>query len=94
MLFIDVDLCMQTKLLWSSGKGASAGVTAHGFEPLLLRNLHMSCSIRDRRPLHGEPPSGPSDPCSLRSLVWTTTVGSGYSVSKKKKKIYACMFFF
>ena len=26
-------------------------------------------------------------PCSLRSLVWTTSVGPGYSVSKKKKII-------
>ena len=29
-------------------------------------------------------------PCSLRSLVWTTSVGTGYSVSKKY--IYICFF--
>ena len=46
----------KTKLLWSSDKGAPAGVSAPGFELWLLRNLHMDCSIRDRRPLHGEPP--------------------------------------
>ncbi|WZZ66684.1 hypothetical protein YC2023_078054 [Brassica napus] len=42
-------------LLWSSGIGASAGVSVPGFEPWPLRNLHVGCSTRDRRPLHGEP---------------------------------------
>ena len=45
----------KTKLLWSSGIGTPAGVSAPGFELWPLRNLHMGCSIRDRRPLHGEP---------------------------------------
>ena len=39
----------------TSGIGAPAEVSAPGFEPWPLRNLHMDCSIRDRRPLHGEP---------------------------------------
>ena len=44
-----------TKLLWSSGIGAPARVSAPGFEPWPLRNLHVGCSIRERRPLYGEP---------------------------------------
>ena len=49
-------LVNKTKLLWSSGIGTPAGVPAPGFELWSLQNLHMGCSIRDRRPLHGEPP--------------------------------------
>ena len=40
---------------YSSGIGTPAGVSAPGFEPWPLRNLHVGCSTRDRRPLHGEP---------------------------------------
>ncbi|WZZ51485.1 hypothetical protein YC2023_051592 [Brassica napus] len=45
----------QCKQTTSNGIGARAGMPAPGFEPWPLRNLHVGCSIRDRRPLHGEP---------------------------------------
>ena len=45
-----------TKLLWSSGIGTTARVSVSGFESWPLRNLHMGCSIRNRRSLHGKPP--------------------------------------
>ena len=42
------------KLFSSNGIGAPAGVPASGFELWPLRNLHVECSIQDRRPLYGE----------------------------------------
>ena len=46
---------VKTPFFWSSGIGTPAGVPAPEFEPWPLRNLHVGCSIRDRRPLYGEP---------------------------------------
>ncbi|CAN7115108.1 unnamed protein product [Brassica rapa subsp. narinosa] len=52
----------------SSGIGVPDRVPAPGFDPWPLQNLHMGCSIRDRRPLHGEP-HGDALAASLLTLV-------------------------
>ncbi|CAF1863115.1 unnamed protein product [Brassica napus] len=75
-----------------SGIGAPAGVPAPGFEPWPLRNLHVGCSTRDQKPLHGEPHGdalAASMLCSLRSLVWTTSVGPGYSSERRREEVSA-----
>ncbi|CAH8388687.1 unnamed protein product [Eruca vesicaria subsp. sativa] len=44
------DMCNKIQIC-SGELGAPAGVSALGFEPWPLQNLHMDCSIRDRRSL-------------------------------------------